>query len=338
MLFYPLARSLLFRMDAERAHALSLRALDEAARLGFVKPGTPRQVSPRTVMGLHFPNPLGIAAGLDKNAQHLPALQALGVGFVEVGTVTPRPQPGNPRPRLFRLPSAAAVINRFGFNNEGVDALVDRVQDRDPKQLLGINIGKNFDTPLEHAIDDYLLGLHKVHAHADYVTINISSPNTKNLRQLQQGPALHALLAALKNRQRELAEESGRYVPIAVKIAPDLAPYDLDELALELKTLGLDAVIATNTTLDRSAVQGLPHAEEAGGLSGAPLFERSLTVVQRLSGILQGTLPIIGVGGINSAQRARAMLEAGASLIQVYTGLVYEGPALVERILESLND
>ncbi len=335
-MLYPLAKSLLFQMDAEQAHILTLKALTRAARCGLVQPGKARIVQPRTVMGLSFPNPLGIAAGMDKNAEYLDGLGALGVGFVEVGTVTPRPQPGNPKPRVFRLPEVEGVINRLGFNNNGVEHLLQQVARTRYQGILGINIGKNFDTPMENAVDDYVAALRRVYPHAHYVTVNISSPNTRNLRELQGSDELTRLLTAIKATQRTLADQTGRYVPIALKIAPDLSPDQIDAIAKLLIAHGIDAVIATNTTISRDAIAGHPLAQETGGLSGAPLHEMSLAVVQRLAHALDGALPIIGVGGINSGARARAMLDAGASLIQLYTGLIYKGPGLIDDILQTL--
>jgi dihydroorotate dehydrogenase len=334
-MLYPIARSLLFCLDPETAHILSLTALDQAARCGLVKPGHLVATRPRTVMGLTFANPLGIAAGLDKNGTFIQGLAALGVGFIEVGTVTPRPQDGNPRPRVFRLPAVEGLINRLGFNNHGVAALVEQVRQRRPSALLGINIGKNFDTPLERAVEDYRAALVAVAPHADYVTVNISSPNTQNLRQLQGSEALPPLLNALHEERLRLVERLGRPLPIAIKIAPDLTPDALTEIARILVEAHMDAVIATNTTIARDPVLHLPHGQETGGLSGAPLHEKSLAVVAHLARTLDGALPIIGVGGITSAARAQAMLAAGAQLIQVYTGLIYRGPDLIREILDS---
>lgn len=335
-MLYPLARHLLFQLDPERAHQVSLLALNQAAHCGLSLCQNSPQVLPRTVMGLSFPNPVGIAAGLDKNADYLSGLGSLGPGFIEVGTVTPRPQPGNPKPRVFRLPEVEGLINRLGFNNLGVQHLLEQVQVRTWKGILGINLGKNFDTPLELAHEDYVLGLRQVYAHADYVTINISSPNTQNLRQLQDAPVLGALLATLKQTQRELSDRQGRYVPIVIKIAPDLSHEALLDIAHLLLQHQMDGVIATNTTVSRDRVLGLALAQETGGLSGAPLHTRSLQVVTTLAQILQGALPIIGVGGINSPARAQAMLQAGASLVQIYTGIVYKGPGLIRDIVRAL--
>lgn len=334
MMLYPLTRSLLFRFDPESAHLLSLRAMEQAASCGLLSPGQPVTTRPRSVMGLTFVNPLGIAAGLDKNATCLNGLGALGVGFIEVGTVTPRPQPGNAKPRIFRLPSAEGLINRLGFNNEGVAALVERVKKRTYAGILGINLGKNFDTPIELAHEDYLSGLHQVAPYADYVTINISSPNTQNLRQLQGSESLPPLLRRLHQARLRLTDQLGRALPIAIKIAPDLDHEQLSAIAHTLMDARMDAVIATNTTLQRNQVATLPHGQESGGLSGAPLHGRALEVVGELARLLDGALPIIGVGGITGTTQARAMLSAGAQLIQLYTGLIYHGPQLITDILE----
>ena len=335
-MLYSLLRPALFALDGEDAHRLSLAALDRAHGLGLLRlaPCAPRG-RPAQVMGLHFPNAVGLAAGLDKNGEHIDALGALGFGFLEIGTVTPRPQPGNPRPRLFRLPAAQALINRMGFNNAGVAALVENVRASSYRGILGINIGKNFDTPLPQAAADYLACLDAVYPHAHYVTVNISSPNTKGLRDLQQEGALDGLLAALKARQQELAQRHGKAVPLAVKIAPDLAEEEIASIADLLRRHRVEAVIANNTTLARQGVEGMPHADEAGGLSGAPLRERATAVVRSLRGKLQGEIPIIGVGGICSGPDAREKLSAGADLIQLYTGLIYQGPGLVRECVRA---
>lgn len=288
-------------------------------------------------MGITFPNPVGLAAGLDKNGMVIDGMAALGFGFIEVGTVTPRPQPGNPKPRLFRVAEAQGVINRFGFNNLGVDHLIANVKASNYKGVLGINIGKNFDTPNERAIDDYLICMQKVYAYASYITVNISSPNTKNLRALQEKEALSTLLIALKQSQVQLADQHGRYVPITLKIAPDLEQAQVNEIADLLMAHQIDGVIATNTTLSREAVQGMPHGEETGGLSGAPVREKSTLVIQQLSQRLQGTLPIIGVGGILNGADAAEKIAAGASLVQVYSGLIYKGPRLIHDVCRSLG-
>lgn len=335
---YPLLRPLLFSLDAESAHHLTLQSLRLAAQSGALSlcasapAGTPRRV-----MGIDFPNAVGLAAGLDKNGEYIDALAALGFGFIEIGTVTPRPQPGNPRPRMFRLPQAAAVINRMGFNNHGVDALLANVERSRFRGVLGINIGKNFDTPIERAADDYLIGLRKVYGKASYITVNISSPNTKNLRQLQQGGELGALLGALQAERERLADSHGRRVPLALKIAPDLDDTQIAVIAELLVRHGIDAVIATNTTLAREAVAALPHGNEAGGLSGAPLTAAAQQVAAKLAAALAGAVPVIGVGGIMNGADAQRRIEAGASLVQLYTGLVYAGPALVADCIRSIG-
>ncbi len=333
---YTLLRPLLFTLDAESAHHLTLESLQLAARAGLAGTCAPRTAaSPHTVMGISFPNPVGLAAGLDKNGEYIDALAALGFGFLEIGTVTPRPQPGNPRPRMFRLPAARAVINRMGFNNHGVDALISNVLRAKFRGVLGINIGKNFDTPIERAADDYLICLRKVYAHASYVTVNISSPNTKNLRQLQQTDELGQLLAALQHERELLAGKHGRRVPLALKIAPDLDPSQISAIAGLLVTHQIDAVIATNTTTARDAVAELPHGAETGGLSGAPLTEQARAVTTQLAAALGGAVPVIGVGGIMNGDDAAARITAGASLVQLYTGLVYAGPALVGACIKA---
>ncbi len=330
---YSLAKPLLFQFDAETAHDLSLKSLKLAQKIGLTRClPQPSPCAPRQVMGLSFPSPVGLAAGLDKNGAVIDGLAALGFGFIEIGTVTPRAQPGNPKPRLFRLPQAEAIINRFGFNNLGVENLLRNVQAAQYRGILGINIGKNFDTPNERAVDDYLLCMRQVYPYASYITVNISSPNTKNLRQLQEKDALSALLASLKAEQLQLAQKHGRYVPVALKIAPDLDSQQLQEIADLLKQHQIDAVIATNTTLARDAVKGLPHGEETGGLSGAPVRDASTRVIQQLSQALAGELPIIGVGGISQAAHAVEKIAAGASLVQVYSGLIYQGPQLIRDI------
>ena len=338
MNIYPLLRDLIFRLDAETAHHLGLNTLkwlEFSGLLGLLMPKP--LIKPVKVMGIEFANPVGLAAGLDKNADYIEALARLGFGFVEVGTVTPRPQPGNTRPRLFRLPEAEAIINRMGFNNLGVDHLLEQVQVADTPAKVGINIGKNFDTPVDRALDDYLIGLNKVYAHANYVTINISSPNTPGLRSLQFGKALDELLDALKNCQTDLAATHERYVPMAVKVAPDLTAEELAQLADAFSRFQVDAVIATNTTLDRAAVAGLKHADEAGGLSGRPVFAKSTEVVRQFRQALPPAMPIIAAGGINSGEDAKAKLEAGAALVQIYSGLIYQGPALIRDIVKTLQ-
>ncbi len=288
-------------------------------------------------MGLSFPSPVGLAAGLDKNGAVIDGMAKMGFGFIEVGTVTPRPQPGNPKPRLFRVPEAQGVINRFGFNNLGVDNLISNVKASRYQGILGINIGKNFDTPLERAVEDYLICMQKVYAYASYITVNISSPNTKNLRDLQSADALSSLLSSLKAEQSKLAQQHGKYVPLALKIAPDLTVEQVHEIAGLLMQHHIDAVIATNTTLSREAVKGLPHAEETGGLSGAPVRDVSTFVIRQLSEVLQGKVPIIGVGGILSGPDAAEKIAAGASLVQLYSGLIYRGPKLVHEVCRAIG-
>jgi len=327
---YALARPFLFSLDPEHAHDLTMRSIDLAAATGALRLAAgPRVDDPVSLLGLNFPNRVGLAAGLDKNAAHIDAFAQMGFGFVEVGTVTPRPQPGNPKPRMFRLPAASALINRLGFNNLGLDAFVRNVERRRGDGLVGLNIGKNADTPIERATDDYLEGLRRVWPHASYVTVNISSPNTKNLRQLQGGDELSAMLAALGTERTRLRRTSKREVPMLVKIAPDLDDAQIETIARVLVEQAVDGVIATNTTVSREAVAGLPHADEAGGLSGAPVFEPSNRVIRAMREALPPRFPIVGVGGVMSGANARAKLEAGADLVQLYTGLIYRGPALV---------
>jgi len=345
---YGLARPFLFGLDPEAAHELTLDSLARTQNTPLAcLYASPRIDDPVTLAGLSFPNRVGLAAGLDKNARCIDAFAAMGFGFVEVGTVTPKAQPGNPKPRMFRLPAAQALVNRLGFNNEGLDAFVANVQKARfrqqaartgrPSMLLGLNIGKNAATPIEHAVDDYLLGLDGVYPHADYVTINISSPNTANLRSLQGDEALDALLGAIAQRRGELAAAQGRRVPVFVKIAPDLVDAQVAVIAATLRRHGMDGVIATNTTLERAAVKGLPHADEAGGLSGAPVREASNRVVAGLRAALGPDFPIIGVGGILGGADARAKRAAGADVVQIYTGLIYKGPALVREVAQALR-
>ena len=348
LLPYALARPFLFGMDAEAAHELTL---DTLARVQ----GTPlqwayrqaRTEDPVMLAGLRFPNRVGLAAGLDKNARCIDAFSAMGFGFAEVGTVTPKGQPGNPKPRMFRLPQRQALINRLGFNNEGLDAFLANVQRAGfrrealqrnaPPMLLGLNIGKNAATPIERATEDYLAALDGVYPHADYVTVNLSSPNTKNLRALQSDEALDSLLSAVAERREALATRHGKRVPIFVKIAPDLAPEQVDVIAATLRRHAMDGVVATNTTIARDAVAGLPHADEAGGLSGAPVREASNRVIRQLRAALGPAFPIVGVGGILSGADALAKIEAGADVVQLYTGLIYQGPALVRQAAEALR-
>lgn len=346
LLPYALARPFLFGLDAEQAHDLTMDALARTQNtpLACVYAAS-RVEDPVTLAGLTFPNRVGLGAGLDKNARCIDALAAMGFGFVEVGTVTPKPQPGNAKPRMFRLPQANALINRLGFNNEGLDTFVANVQrarfrkrsGASAPMLLGLNIGKNAATPIEHAIDDYLLCLEGVYAHADYVTINISSPNTANLRTLQSDEALDSLLGTIAQRRETLAAAQGKRVPLFVKIAPDLDETQVAVIAAVLKRHGMDGVIATNTTLARDAVAGLPHGNESGGLSGAPVREASNRVIAQLRSALGPAFPIIGVGGILSAADARAKIAAGADVVQIYTGLIYRGPALVREAAKALK-
>ncbi|MCX8145540.1 MAG: quinone-dependent dihydroorotate dehydrogenase [Azovibrio sp.] len=340
-MIYPLLRRVLFSMDAEQAHGIALSGLSFLEACGLVGLlAEPRVDDPVEVMGIRFPNRVGLAAGLDKNGAHIDGLAALGFGHIEIGTVTPRPQPGNSKPRIFRLPEAQAIINRMGFNNDGVDALLQNVRRSEFARqggILGINIGKNADTPIEQASDDYLACLEKVYGAASYVTVNISSPNTKNLRELQKDEALDALLARLKAAQQRLADRHGRYVPLALKIAPDLDDLQIGSIADALRRYHMDAVIATNTTLSRAGVEHLPHANETGGLSGAPEFRLATTVLGKLAHALQGEVPLIGVGGITKGEDACAKFDAGASLVQLYTGFIYRGPALVREVAESLR-
>ena len=336
MLPYALIRPLLFALDAECAHELTLKSLAVASSLGLTgRPLTADRAI--TAMGLEFPNRVGLAAGLDKNGIAIDGLAGLGFGFIEVGTVTPRPQPGNPKPRLFRLPEQEAIINRMGFNNEGIDALLRRLPGIGYRGILGINIGKNFDTPIERAADDYLTCLEKAYPFAGYITVNISSPNTKNLRQLQGSSELDALLGTLKDRQAVLAQQHGKYVPLALKIAPDLDADQITNIADALRRHRMDGVIATNTTLGREGIEGSPLATEAGGLSGGPLFEKSTELVRLLARAIAGELPIIAAGGITSGDRARAKIEAGATLVQIYSGLIYRGPALVAECIAATD-
>ncbi len=338
MNLYPLAKPLLFQLDAELAHDITLKSLKWAEKTGalglYPKPPA---CTTRQVMGITFPNAVGLAAGLDKNGAVIDGMAALGFGFIEVGTVTPRAQPGNPKPRLFRVKEAQGIINRFGFNNLGVDNLIENVKAAQYKGVLGINIGKNFDTPMENAGDDYLICMRKVYAYASYITVNISSPNTKNLRALQEKEALSGLLASLKLEQTKLAQQHGKYVPITLKIAPDLTPEQVIEIADLLMQHQIDGVIATNTTLSREAVSGFKNADEAGGLSGAPVRNQSTIVIQQLSKQLQGALPIIGVGGILCGADAVEKVAAGTSLVQIYSGLIYKGPELIHEVCRSLG-
>jgi dihydroorotate dehydrogenase len=339
---YALTRPFLFGLDPEHAHDLTLGSI---ARLQNTAADClwrqARVADPVTVAGVDFPNRIGLGAGLDKNGECIDGLGAMGFGFIEVGTVTPKAQPGNPKPRMFRLPAAQALINRLGFNNQGLAAFIANVQRsksfRQDGGIVGLNIGKNAATPIERAADDYLLCLDGVYPHADYVTVNISSPNTKNLRALQSDEALDALLSRLQQRRRQLAKTHRKTVPMFVKIAPDLDEAQVGVIATTLRKNDIDGVIATNTTLARDAVQGLPHAEEAGGLSGRPVFEASNRVIRQLRAALGKGYPIIGIGGVLSGADARAKIAAGADLVQIYTGLIYKGPALVSEAAAALR-
>jgi dihydroorotate dehydrogenase len=339
-MLYPLFRPLLFALDPETAHDAVFAALDAAAASGVAQLVAPRvATSPVTAMGLDFPNRVGLAAGLDKNAAHIDGLATLGFGFIECGTVTPRAQPGNPRPRMFRLPDAEALINRLGFNNDGVErflANVGRARYAARGRILGLNIGRNFDTPKERAVDDYVACLSAVYPRASYVAVNVSSPNTQGLRELQEDAAFDHLLRTLKREQARLAQLHGKYTPLAVKIAPDLSPGEIRRMARALVDHRIDGVIATNTTIDHGPVAGLAHADEAGGLSGRPLRAKSTEVIRTLASELDGALPIIGVGGIMSGADAVEKIGAGATLVQIYTGLIYKGPELVAEIAEAL--
>ncbi|MCC7285573.1 MAG: quinone-dependent dihydroorotate dehydrogenase [Burkholderiaceae bacterium] len=339
---YALTRPFLFGLDAEQAHDLTLDAIATLQGTPLQRLWSqPRIDDPVQLLGLSFPNRIGLAAGLDKNGRCIDGLGAMGFGFVEVGTVTPKAQPGNPKPRLFRLPRAQALINRMGFNNDGLAAFVAHVQRsrtfRERGGVLGLNIGKNAATPIERAADDYLLGLDAVYPHADYVAVNVSSPNTKDLRSLQGNAALDALLAALVTRREKLARAQRRTVPLLLKVAPDLDEMQVRAIAAAVERHGIDGVIATNTTVTRNAVQGLRHADEAGGLSGAPVFEPSNRVIRALRAALGSRRPIVGVGGVLSGADARAKLSAGADLVQIYTGLIYKGPALVSECARALR-
>ena len=340
-LLYALARPMLFTLDAESAHNLTLPALCRAAKLGLTGVIRKPAPDPRTVMGITFPNPVGLAAGLDKDGSYIDGLAALGFGSIEIGTVTPRAQPGNPKPRMFRIPAKQAIINRMGFNNGGVDAFVANVQAsrfyQNKEGVLGLNIGKNADTPIERAAEDYLICLEKVYPYASYVTVNISSPNTKNLRQLQDASELDTLLSQLKQAQLRLADQHKRYVPLTLKIAPDVTSDQITNIASALLRHKIDGVIATNTTIGRRDVENERYRDEVGGLSGAPVFTPSTIVVRALKRILGNEIPIIGVGGIMRGADAKAKMEAGASLVQLYSGLIYAGPGLVRDCARAIK-
>ncbi|MEH6456664.1 MAG: quinone-dependent dihydroorotate dehydrogenase [Cocleimonas sp.] len=338
---YKLFRRFLFLLPAEASHDLALFSLSVVNKLGILNlVQTKHQHTPVTVMGIEFPNKIGLAAGLDKNGKHINALSKFGFGFVEIGTVTPKGQPGNPKPRLFRIPKQRAIINRMGFNNHGIDNLIQNVnlaKDDGFDGVLGINIGKNLATSVEDAVSDYLIGLRQAYFYADYITVNISSPNTPGLRSLQYGKELDGLLSIIKAEQMTLSLEFKRYVPIAIKVAPDLTDEEVKDVAESLLANNMDCLIATNTTLDKKVVENLTHGKEAGGLSGEPVRDMSTRVIAEFQKYLKDQIPIIGVGGIASAADAKAKLEAGAALVQVYSGLIYEGPGLVKRILKEID-
>lgn len=336
--FYPLIRFILFRLDAEKTHDLTLKWLKkiEASRFRFLIT-QPLVEDPVEVFGIQFPNRVGLAAGLDKNGMCIDAFAAMGFGHIEVGTVTPRPQSGNPKPRLFRLTKAKAIINRFGFNNEGVDQLIENIKNSRYTGVLGINIGKNFDTPVEKAVDDYLICLEKVYAYASYITVNISSPNTANLRQLQFGEALDELLQAITKKQNELTQKFKRKIPILIKIAPDLSDQEVSQLANTFIKNKVDGIIATNTTFSREGVSHLKNAQETGGLSGAPVQEQSTKILELLNNKTHNNFPIIGVGGINNLNSAQLKINAGANLVQIYSGFIYRGSALITEIAKGLK-
>lgn len=337
---YHFIKPLLFHFDAEKAHCLALHSLQLAYRSGLLGKRSDQKpaAQPVNLMGLTLPNPVGLAAGLDKNGEYIDALAALGFGFIEIGTVTPKPQPGNPKPRLFRVPEQEAVVNRMGFNNSGIDALIRHVQNSQYTGILGINIGKNATTPIEKAADDYLICLEKAYPHANYITINISSPNTKNLRTLQSEDALQSLLTCLKNKQAQLAVQHGRYVPLAVKIAPDLTDEQIAAVAQVALQSEIDGIIATNTTIDKTVLGKNPLAQEAGGLSGRPLQSRSNQVLQQLVAQLRGRIPLIGVGGIVSGADAQHKIALGAQAVQLYSGLVFRGPNLVHEAIRACTE
>jgi dihydroorotate dehydrogenase len=337
-LYEPLVRPCLFTMDPEKAHVLTMNMMRFAGSVPLFTRMISQQVEsrPRKVMGLEFPNPVGLAAGLDKDGEAIDAFAALGFGFIEVGTVTPKPQPGNDKPRLFRVKPAEGIINRMGFNNLGVDNLVENIKKSRYKGILGVNIGKNKVTPIEDSVSDYLYCLEKVYDYASYVTVNISSPNTPNLRTLQLGDALVELVQALKKKQKELAQSRNKYVPIAIKIAPDLSDEEIANICNIFLENEVDGIVATNTTLDRDMIANMPHVTEAGGLSGKPEFKKSTEVLAKINQHIQGRIPIIGVGGIDSPMAAAEKIKNGASLVQIYTGFIYKGPALIKNIVNYL--
>lgn len=340
-MLYSVARKIFFSMDAESAHTLGMNAISLLETSGLSRLlAKPAVNCPVEVMGLRFPNPVGLAAGLDKNGDYIDGLAQLGFGSLEIGTITPRPQEGNLKPRLFRIPEARGIINRMGFNNAGVDRLLDNVRNAKFSRnggILGINIGKNATTEIENAASDYLICLNKVYNDASYITVNISSPNTKNLRELQKDDALEDLLAQLKSRQEQLADTHGKYVPLALKIAPDLDDAQIQAIADALRRHRMDGVIATNTTISREGVEGLPNGNQTGGLSGGPVFRKSTDVLKKLAAALQGEIPIIGVGGILSGRDATEKIQAGASLVQIYSGFIYRGPELIHEVASELS-
>ncbi len=335
---YALLRPILFQIDPEKAHEMTLELLEKSNNAGVLGLMYPKQELTTECMGLTFSNPVGLAAGLDKNGEYIDALSALGFGYIEIGTVTPKPQAGNDKPRLFRLKKARAIINRMGFNNKGVDYLIEQVKRSKYQGILGINIGKNAVTPVENALDDYLFCLERVYPYASYITINISSPNTKNLRDLQSGDALSALLEGIKNRHQQLATEHQYYVPLVLKVAPDLDESQIDFIAKELIHFDIDGLITTNTTLSRHGVEDLPHGQEAGGLSGRPVSHLSTQVLFEFAERLPKSIALIGVGGIDTGERAVNKIVVGADLVQIYSGLIYEGPALIQKCVEAIDD
>ena len=335
-MFYSIAQKIMMRIDPEKVHDWVLGFFHKTGNSLFNRFYSQKVKSdPIEVMGITFPNCVGLAAGLDKDGEAIDAFHKMGFGHIEVGTVTPKPQPGNPKPRMFRVKEEEAIINRMGFNNKGVDNLVENLKARRSNILVGVNIGKNKDTPLDEGKNDYLMCMEKVYPHAAYITVNISSPNTPGLRSLQYGELLNELLSELKVKQSVLTEDHGRYVPLALKIAPDLSEKEIDSIAVSLLENKFDAVIATNTTLDRQGIRGLQHAEENGGLSGCPLFHSSTAVIAKLHSKLQKRIPIIGVGGINNAHDAQMKFDAGADLVQIYTGFIYQGPVLIKQIIKN---
>lgn len=334
---YAFLRPFLFNTDPEKAHEITLSLLEKSQKFGMLGFLYGKQELTTECMGLTFTNPVGLAAGLDKNGEYIDALAALGFGYIEIGTITPKPQPGNEKPRLFRIKEAHAIINRMGFNNKGVDYLIEQVKRAKYQGILGINIGKNASTPVENALDDYIYCLERVYPYASYITVNISSPNTKNLRDLQSGDALTALLDGIKSRHSQLATQYQYYVPLVLKVAPDLEEDQIDYIAKELVRFDIDGLITTNTTLSRNGVEDYKTSQEAGGLSGRPLSHRSTQVLEQFAERLPSSVALIGVGGIDNGQRAVKKIEAGADLIQLYSGLIYEGPELIQTCVEAID-